>query len=304
MSTVQEPKTVVGSSYNLFKATVLGFIDDEALTRGAAISFYTVTAVAPLLLILVGLVGLVFGREAAQGALVGQFSGLLGADTADFFQTIVANAAGKSSGTFATIAGFATLLITATGVFSEMQSALNTIWKVETKAATVSRLLRARAASMGLVAVLGFLLVVSLVVSAVLTAFSSYLEAAFPVGRFAIYALNHAVSFLLIAVLFAAIFKVLPDRKLEWRDVAMAALATSLLFSVGKYLIAWYLGTSGVASTYGAAGALILLLLWVYYSVQILLMGAEFTKAYANARGSRRTNPVLTKKVVDLGGVR
>ena len=177
-----------------------------------------------------GLAGVVFGREAAEGALVGQLSGLMGSQTAEFFQTILANADNTTSGAFATIAGLATLLLTATGVFGEMQSALNTIWKVETKSATVSRLLRARAASLGIVAVLGFLLVVSLVVSAALSALGSYLEAALPVGRFFIYALNSAVSFLLIAVLFAAIFKVLPDRHLEWRDVVIAAVSTSMLF--------------------------------------------------------------------------
>ena len=165
----------------MLKSTVWGFIEDEALTRGAAISFYTVTAVAPLLLILVGLAGFFFGRDAAQGALVTQLSGLMGAQTADFFQAILANAAGKTSGVLATSAGFVTLVLTATGVFGEMQSALNTIWKVETKTTTVSRLLRARAASLGLVAVFGFLLVVSLVVSAGLSAFGSYLEAALPV---------------------------------------------------------------------------------------------------------------------------
>lgn len=286
--------------YKMVKSTVLGFVEDEALTRGAAISFYTVTAIAPLLLILVGLAGFFFGSEAVQGALVAQLSGLMGAQTADFFQAILANAASKTSGVLATSAGFVTLVVTATGVFGEMQSALNTIWKVETKTTTLSRLLRARAASLGLVAVLGFLLVVSLVVSAGLSAFGSYLEAELPLGRFVIYLLNSTISFLLIALLFAAIFKVLPDRRLEWRDVVFAAVASSLLFSVGKFLIAWYLGTSGIGSTYGAASALILLLLWVYYSVQILLLGAEFTKAYANTHGSRATNPVSETKVVKL----
>ena len=286
--------------YELLKATVSGFFDDEALTRGAAISFYTVTTIAPLLLIVVGLAGLFFGREAAQGAIVAQLSGLMGPHTADFFQSILANASDKTSGVLATIAGVATLIVTATGVFGEMQSALNTIWKVETKTTTLSRLVRARAASLGLVVVLGFLLVVSLVVSAGLSALGDYLATTLPIGRFIITALNIGISFLLISLLFGAIYKVLPDRKLEWRDVVMGAVASAFLFSGGKFFIAWYLGRSGVASTYGAAGALILLLLWVYYSVQMLLLGAEFTKAYATAHGSRTNQPVVATKVVTL----
>ena len=286
--------------YPLLKSTASSFLEDEALTRGAAISFYTVTSIAPLLLIVVAIAGLVFGRDAAQGAIVAQLSGLMGQQTAEFFQNILANASSKTTGVLSTILGVGTLIITATGVFGEMQSALNTIWKVETKATTLSRLVRARAASLGLVVVLGFLLMVSLVVSAVLSALGAYLETVLPIGRLVISGLNLAISFVLISTLFGAIFKVLPDRRLEWRDVIVGALASSFLFSVGKFLIAWYLGSSGVASTYGAAGALILLLLWVFYSVQIFLLGAEFTKAFANAHGSHANHPVASTKVVKL----
>ena len=284
----------------LLKTTIWNFLDDEALTRGAAISFYTVTAFSPLLLIFIAIAGLFFGREAAQGAIVIQLSGLLGVQTADFFQGVLANASNKTSGLISTVIGVATLAITATGVFGEMQSALNAIWKVETKTTTVSRLVRARAASLGLVVILGFLLVVSLVIGALLTAFGSWLEVVLPIGKFVIGALNIVISFGLTAVLFGAIFKVLPDRKLEWSDVVIGAVASSALFSVGKFLIAWYLGSSGVGSTYGAAGALILLLLWVYYSVQIFLLGAEFTKAFANIYGSRADHPVVDTKVVKI----
>jgi membrane protein len=174
-----------------------------------------------------------------------------------------------------------TIIVTASGVFGEMQSALNLIWKIDTSGTPISRLLRARAASLGLVVSLGFLMMVSLVVSAGLTALGDYLNLVLPSGKFILPILNGLVSFLLISVLFAAIYKVLPDRPIQWREVAVGSAATSLLFTGGKSLIGWYIGSSAVASTYGAAGALIVLLLWVYYSAQIFLLGAEFTKAYS-----------------------
>jgi len=182
--------------------------------------------------------------------------------------------------------------VTASGVFGEMQTALNAIWKAKPPGTTVSRLIRARIASLGLVVALGFLLMVSLVVDTGLTAFGNYLDSILPFGKVVLMVLNVIVSILLISFLFAAIYKVLPDRSLEWGDVAVGAIATGILFTVGKSLIGWYIGTSAVASSFGAAGALIVLLLWVYYSAQIFLLGAEFTKIYANRRGSKRGHPV------------
>jgi membrane protein len=264
----------------LFKDTVLAFIDDEALSRGAAIAFYAVTSIAPVLLIVIAIAGLAFGHDAAENAVKGQLSALMGEQTADVVQTAVANASGKSSGILATLIGIATLIATASGVFGEMQSALNAIWKVQPSGTTLSRLVRARAASLGLVAALGFLLMVSLVVSAGLTAFGNYLNSLFPFGALVLSILNVAVSLLLISLLFAAIYKVLPDRHLQWRDVILGAVVTAVLFTIGKALIGWYIGSSAVASSYGAAGALIVLLLWVYYSAQIFLLGAEFTKVF------------------------
>jgi membrane protein len=264
----------------LFKDTVLAFIDDEALSRGAAIAFYAVTSIAPVLLIVIAIAGLAFGHDAAENAVKGQLSALMGEQTADVVQTAVANASGKSSGILATLIGIATLIATASGVFGEMQSALNVIWKVQPSGTTLSRLVRARAASLGLVAALGFLLMVSLVVSAGLTAFGNYLNSLFPFGALVLSILNVAVSLLFISLLFAAIYKVLPDRHLQWRDVILGAVVTAVLFTIGKALIGWYIGSSAVASSYGAAGALIVLLLWVYYSAQIFLLGAEFTKVF------------------------
>ena len=268
------------------------FIDDEALSRGAAIAFYTVTSIAPVLLIVVAVAGLAFGRDAAQNAISTQLSGLMGQQTADVLQSAVASAAGKSSGILATIIGVATLIATASGVFGEMQSALNAIWKAKPQTTTVSRLIQARATSLGLVAVLAFLLIVSLAVSAGLTAFGNYLDSIVPIGKLILPILNFAVSLALLAVLFAAIYKVLPDRRLQWRDVVIGAVVTAVLFTIGKTLIGWYLGSSAVASSYGAAGGLIVLLLWVYYSVQVFLLGAEFTKIYANRHGSKQEKPV------------
>jgi membrane protein len=282
---------VSSESSTMFKETVLSFIEDEALSRGAAIAFYTATSIAPILLIVIAVAGLAFGRDAAQHAITAQLSGFMGQQTAEVLQTAVASAAGKTSGILATIIGIATLIATASGVFGEMQSALNTIWKVKPKGTTLSRLIRARAASLSLVAALGFLLIVSLVVSAGLTAFGDYLNSILPFGALVLSVLNVAVSLVLVSLLFAAIYKVLPDRHLEWRDVIFGAVVTAVLFTVGKSLIGWYIGSSAIASTYGAAGALIVLLLWIYYSVQIFLLGAEFTKVYANRHGSKLEAP-------------
>jgi membrane protein len=282
-------------AWNMVKETVLSFIDDEALSRGAAIAFYTVTSIAPVLLIVVAIAGLAFGHDAAQNAIITQLSGLMGQQTAEVIQAAIASAAGKSSGILATIIGVATLVATASGVFGEMQSSLNAIWKAKSVATTVSRLIRARATSLGLVAALGFLLIVSLAVSAGLTAFGNYLDSIIPIGKLIFPILNFFVSLALLAALFAAIYKVLPDRRLEWRDVIIGAIVTSVLFTIGKSLIGWYLGSSAVASSYGAAGGLIVLLLWVYYSVQIFLLGAEFTKIFANQHGSKQDQPVAKR---------
>jgi membrane protein len=243
----------------------------------------------------IAVAGLVFGRDAAQNAISNQFSALMGRQTAEVLQSVVASASVTSSSIIATIVGIAILAVTASGVFGELQAALNSIWKVKSQATTVSRLVRARAVSLGLVAALGFLLIVSLIISAGLTAFGNYLDTVLPLGKLILPALNFVVSIVLLAVLFGAIYKVLPDRSLQWNDVVIGALVTSVLFSIGKSLIGWYIGSSAVATSYGAAAGLIALLLWVYYSVQIFLLGAEFTKIYANRHGSKRGSPVAER---------
>ncbi|MBO0799992.1 MAG: YihY/virulence factor BrkB family protein [Blastocatellia bacterium] len=266
---------------HIARAAVDGFIEDEALTRGGSIAFYAVTSIAPVLLIVVSIAGLVFGREAAMGAIVAQFGGLMGHDSAKLLQTAIISAAKPAHGITASIVGIGTLLVTASGVFGEMQSALNVIWKVKPKTGPVSHLIRARAASLGLVAALGFLLMISLVVSTALNAFANYLNTVLPFAPALLLILHFIISYTLLAVLFAAIYKVLPDRDVRWGDVIAGAMLTTLLFTIGKFLISLYLGSSSIASSYGAAGSLIIVLLWVYYSAQLFLLGAEFTKAYA-----------------------
>jgi membrane protein len=280
-----EPRVLIQAirqGWEIVRDTVYGFIADEALSRGAAIAFYTATSLAPVLLIVIAIAGLVFGQDAAQNAIIGQLSGLMGEQTAQLLQTAVASASKKSSGALAALVGLLTLILTASGVFGEMQAALNAIWKAEPSGTAITRLIRARAVSLGLVAALGFLLLVSLVVSAMLAAFGNQINAVLPFGKLLLSAINLVVSFGLISVLFAAIYKIPPDRPLAWKDVIVGAVVTTMLFTAGKSLIAFYIGSSATVSSYGAAGALIAVLLWVYYSAQIFLLGAEFTKAYAN----------------------
>jgi membrane protein len=288
---------MIFAAWKMLKDTVLSFVEDEALSRGAAIAFYTVTSLAPVLLIVIAIAGLVFGQDAAQNAISDQFSTLMGRQPAEVLQSAIASAAGTSSSIIATIVGIAILIVTASGVFGELQAALNSIWKAKSQATTVSGLIRARAVSLGLVAALGFLLIVSLVISAGLTAFGNYLDIVLPLGKLILPALNFFVSIVLLAVLFGAIYKVLPDRNLQWNDVVIGALVTSVFFNIGKSLIGWYIGSSAVATSYGAAAGLIVLLLWVYYSAQIFLLGAEFTKIYANRHGSKRESPVAERNI-------
>jgi membrane protein len=281
----------LSAAWQLLRDTIAGFIDDEALSWGASIAYYTLFSIAPVLLVVVAIAGLAFGREAAQGAIVDQFSVLMGQQTAEALQGMVESAAKPHEGTWATIIGVAVLLISVSGVFGEVQSAMNAIWKAAPpKTSTLTRLVRARVVSMGLVVTAGFLLTVSLVVSAALSSFSTYLKFVFPEVQTVLTLVDIVLSALLIAGMFAAMFKILPDTDIAWRDVAIGALATTALFEAGKYAIAFYIGQSNVASSYGAAGALIVLLVWIYYSAQIFLLGAEFSRAYAKRYGSH-ANP-------------
>ncbi len=271
--------------WTTLKETLADYMEDNCLSKGAAIAYYTILSIGPVLVICIAIAGLVFGQEAAQGAMVGQLQGMMGEQAAEAIQTMIKSASNKSSGILATILGLGTLLITASGVFGEMQSSLNLIWKAEPKGG-MSAILKARAASLGLVATMGFLLLVSLVAGAGLKAFGSYINQFLPGGEFILQIVNLLISFAIVTALFAAVYKILPDRKLSYRDVIVGAVGTAFLFTVGKTLIGLYIGSSAVASSYGAAGAFVIVLLWIYYSSQIFLLGAEFTKVWAAHHGS------------------
>jgi len=277
----------LSAPWHLLRDTISGFVEDEALSWGASIAYYTLFSIAPVLLVVVAIAGLAFGRDAAEGAIVGQLSGLMGHQTAVALQGMVESAARPREGTLATLIGLVVLFIAVSGVFGEVQSAMNAIWKAEPpETSTFTRLMRARLVSMGLVVTAGFLLTVSLAASAALSGFSAYLKAVFPAVQPILGVVDIVLSALLIGGLFAAMFKILPDTDIAWRDVAIGALTTTVLFEGGKYAIAFYVGQSNVASSYGAAGALIVLLVWIYYSAQIFLFGAEFSRAYARRYGS------------------
>jgi membrane protein len=277
--------TMLRTIWALIKATVSGFIEHDALSRGAAIAYFTLFSLAPLLIIVIAIASLAFGYDAAQQAIVDQFSGLMGAETADALQSMIQGASLQGSGTLATVIGVMTLLITATGAFSEIQWTLNIVWDAKPQS-DLSRLVRVRIASLGLILTLGFLMLASLVISAGLAAVGNYLHAVFPGADVLLTVAHFVVSLVLLAAVFAAIFKLLPDKQIAWRDAAIGAIATALLFTIGKLLIDLYIGGNHIASGYGTAGTLIVLLIWIYYSSLTFLLGAEFTRAYAEANGS------------------
>ena len=270
----------------LLKATGEGFIDDDAWSRGASIAYYTLFSLAPVLLVVIAVAGAVFGLEAAQGAIVTQLSSLMGRKTAEALQAMIESASRPREGLWASLIGVAVIIVAATGVFGEVQSALNAIWKAKPRTSVLSRLVRARLVSLGLVLTFGFVLLVSLALSAALQAFAKYLAGVFPAQELALQVADFVISIGLMWAMFAAMYKVLPDTPVAWRDVAIGSLATTCLFEGGKYLIALYIGQSDIASSFGAAGALIVLLLWIFYSAQIFLLGAEFTRAFATIVGS------------------
>lgn len=271
------------------------WIDDHAQSMGAALSYYTVFSIAPLLLIAISVAGLVFGQDAAQGAVVDQLRGLIGQNGAQAIQDLLKNVSRPSSGIVATVVGLAVLVIGATSVFAELQDDLNRIWQVPVRKKVSSwwAFLRTRLLSIGMIFAMGFMLLVSLAASAAFDAFAAWSTSALAGWEGLAHAVNFVVSFVLTTALFAMIYRFMPQATIEWRDVGIGALVTALLFTVGKTLIGLYIGKSALASGFGAAGSLAVLLAWVYYSAQIFLFGAEFTWAYAHAFGSRQSEPAL-----------
>jgi len=278
------------AAVTLVREAVSDWIDDRAMSRGAAIAYYTVFSLAPLLLLVIAIAGLVWGEEAARGAIMGQLSGLTGPRGAEALEAMIRSAgASTGSGILATVVGIGLLIFGATTVFAELQDSLNQMWNAPpSRGASWWSWLRVRMLSLSLIGAIAFLLLVSLVVSALMTAIGDRLTGgALNVG-FLIEGLNFLVGFVITAALFAAIYKILPDVRISWGDVGIGGLITAALFHLGKYAIALYIGLSDLASSYGAASALVIILIWVYYSAQIFLLGAEFTKVYAFTFGSRR----------------
>lgn len=274
--------------WGLLKQTYSDWSEDKAPRLGAALAYYTIFSLSPLLVVAIAIAGLVFGQEAAQGQIVGQIRGLVGDEGAQAIQDMIRNASRPGAGIVATVIGAVTLLLGAAGVFGQLKDSLNTIWEVEPKPGRgVPGFIKERFFSFTLVLGTGFLLLVSLVISAALSAVGEYMAGLLPGGEAVWQVVNLAVSFLVITLLFALLFKYLPDVKIAWGDVWIGAAATALLFTLGRSLLGLYLGRGTIGSAYGAAGSLVIVLLWVYYSAQILFFGAEFTQVYANRYGSR-----------------
>ena len=274
---------------SLFKQTASEWMEDDAPSLGAALAYYTVFSLAPLMTIAIAIAGFFFGKEAAQGQIFDELRGLLGEEGGKAVEEMVQSAnAQPTAGVVATIISVIMLLFGASGVFGQLQASLNAIWGVKAKPGRgVLGLIKDRLLSFGFTLVVGFLLLVSLLLTAGMALMADWIGGLMPGSEALAYILNIVLSLSMITLLFATIFKFLPDAKIAWHDVWIGAFLTALLFTIGKFALGIYLGKSGVASSYGAAGSLIVLLLWVYYSSQILFFGAEFTQVYANRFGSR-----------------
>lgn len=274
--------------WDIVKQTGADWSKDNATRLAAALAYYTVLSLAPLLVLAVAVAGLVFGEEAARGQIAQELSGVVGPQAGEGIETLLTHAKQPDEGVLGSIIGIVVLLFGASGVFGELQSSLNTIWEVAPKPGRgIWGVLRQRFFSFTMVLGVAFLLLVSLVLSAALAGLGQLFSNALPGGATLWEIVNFIVSFGVITVLFALIFKVVPDVEITWKDVWMGAAVTALLFAIGKFALGLYLGRSSVASPYGAAGSLIVLVIWVYYAAQILFFGAEFTQVFARHRGSR-----------------
>jgi membrane protein len=287
--------------FALCRQAVLAWIADYAPSMGAAIAYYTVFSIAPLLLIVIAIGGAVFGRDAVQGQIVAEMTGLVGSAGAGAIEGLLQSASNPGHGLVATIISIAVLAVGATSVFSELQSALDRIWRVpaQPRVSGVWKLLRGRLLSFGLILGLGFMLLVSLVVAAALAAIGKWSSGLIPGWELLLQVVNTVIGFGLTTVLFAMIFKIMPRATIAWADVWVGAGVTAALFEVGKVLIGLYIGKSSLTSGLAAAGSLLVLLVWVYYSAQIFLLGAEFTWVFAHYHGSHKDQlraPMQTKR--------
>ena len=284
----------VGGVFALLKDSAFKWVDDGASSMGAAIAYYTIFSIAPLLIIMLSVAGFVFGAEAAQNQIYAEARSLVGEEGAVALQGLVQSASQPAEGIVATLIGLAVILVGATGVFAELQGAMDRIWKVPARRQTggLWNLLRRRLLTFGILLAIAFLLLVSLALSAFIATLQNFVLVSSADLELFWQAVNFGVSFLVISALFAVLFKLLPQVSVAWGDVAIGAVFTALLFNAGKLLIGLYIGKTGVSTGFGAAGSLIVLIVWVYYSAQIYLLGAEFTWLYANRYGSwRRRRP-------------
>jgi len=288
----------------VFKESFSGFSDHKLTKLSGSLAYCTVFSLGPLLIVIIFLSGMFFGHEAVEGKIYHQLQDFLGQDTALQLQETIKKAAISGKGPVAAIIGFITLIIGATTVFAEIQDSINTIWGLKPKPKKGwLKMLQNRLLSFSVIVSLGFLLVVSLAITSVIDVFSNRLERALPdVALWIIYVLNQLITLVVITTIFAVIFKVLPDAKIRWKDVTSGALVTTLLFMLGKFGISLYISKTAVGSTYGAAGSLVVLLVWTYYSSLILYIGAEFTKAYALQYGAdiHPTEYAVTTKQVEV----
>lgn len=294
--------------WDVLKRSFKGFSEDKVTKLGGSLAYYTIFSMGPLLIVIISLCSLIFQREAIEGQVYDQLKGFLGEDTAITLQEIIKKAAVNGKGVVAVVIGAVTLLVGATTVFGEIQDSINGIWGLKPKPKKGwLKMLQNRVLSFSVIISLGFLLVVSLGINAIMDALSRQLSRAFPdITVTLFYILNQIITFIVISVIFAVIFKVLPDAKIKWRDVMLGSFVTGFLFILGKFGISFYISKSNVGTTYGAAGSLVVLLLWTYYSSLILYFGAEFTKAYALVYGTEihpNSYAVTTKMVeVETGG--
>jgi membrane protein len=268
---------------DLIKRAGAAWVADNAPSMGAALAFYSAFSLAPLLIIVIAIASAVYGEDAARGAIVAQLAGLVGGSAAEAIQALLRAAQETATGVVSAIVGTATLLVGATTVMVELQDDLDRIWKAPAREGSgLLTILRARVLSLGMILAIGFLLLVSLVLTAAVAAVGKYWGTIFPGMALFLYVSNFLLSLAVVTVLVAMLYKWLPNAVIAWRDVWIGALTTAVLFSVGQIGIGLYLTRSAIASAYGAAGALVILLLWLYYSAQIFLLGAEFTQVYAN----------------------
>jgi membrane protein len=276
----------------LVKRTFSEWNEDEAPRLAASLAYYAIFSAAPLLLIAISVAGLVFGRQAAQGQIMGEIQGLVGETGARGIEEMLQNANKPASGILASIIGFAVLLFGASGVMTELQAALNRIWEAPAKPHQgLMGMLRDRFFSFTMVLALGFLLLVSLIASAAVAATGKYLTGLLPAPEFVLQALNFLISFAFVTLIFAVIFRYVPDKHVPWRDVWLGAVVTALLFNIGKFALGLYLGKGSFASAYGAAASIVIFLTWAYYSSQILFFGAEFTQVWSRRRAAAPAHP-------------